>query len=124
MSAIKILLVDDDKSIRDLYEKCLGDVVFDKRFAADGAEALKVYEAWHPDVVVLDIIMPVMTGYSVLQDIRTVRKDKGTKIIMATSMTDTHDIRACVQFGIQGYIVKPFKLNEIANKIMHYIQQD
>lgn len=124
MSEVKILLVDDDKSIRDLYDEGLVNTVFAKRFAGNGREALDIYHAWHPDAIVLDIIMPVIAGHAVLQEIRQKRGDKSTKIIMATSSTETQDIRDCVTLGIQGYIIKPFKLNEIGDTILRYIQQD
>jgi CheY-like chemotaxis protein len=124
MSEIKILLVDDDKSIQDLYDKSLSDAIFTKRFAANGKEALEIYQVWHPDVIVLDIMMPVMAGYSVLKEIRGKRADKSTAIIMATASTDSQDIRDCITLDIQGYIIKPFKLKEIGDTILHYIQQD
>jgi CheY-like chemotaxis protein len=124
MSEIKILLVDDDKSIQDLYDQGLGNDIFAKRFAANGKEALEIYDAWHPDVIILDIMMPVVAGYSVLQEIRSKRDDKSTTIIMATASTDSQDIRDCITLGIQGYIIKPFKLKTIGDTILRYIQQD
>jgi DNA-binding response OmpR family regulator len=122
MSEIKILLVDDDKSILDLYDRGLGTDIFEKRFAGTGKEAIEVYHEWRPDVIVLDIIMPVMTGFAVLQEIRS--NDKSTMVIMATSLSTSQDVRDCVKMGIQGYIIKPFLPKEIANRIMHCIQKD
>ena len=124
MREIKILLVDDDKNIQDLYDKGLGSDIFTKRFAGNGQEALEIYDAWHPDVIVLDIMMPVMAGYLVLREIRGKRDDKSTAIIMATASTDSQDIRDCITLGIQGYIIKPFKLKEIGDTLLRYIQQD
>jgi DNA-binding response OmpR family regulator len=121
---IKILLVDDDASILQLYEKYLSGDVFEKRSADNGKDALAIFHEWHPDAIVLDIMMPVMTGFVVLEVIRTTEKDKTAKIIMSTSLSDKQDIQDCAKLGIQGYIVKPFKPNELANKIMHCIQQD
>ncbi len=122
MSEIKILLVDDDKSIHDLYNEGLANTVFAKQFASNGEEALKIYDTWHPDVIVLDLQMPLMSGYEVLREIRHARGDKSTKVIMATASTSSQDIRDCINLGIQGYIIKPFKIKEISNTILHYIQ--
>jgi DNA-binding response OmpR family regulator len=122
VAAIRILLTDDDKTIQDLYAKALPDDAFEKRFAGNGQEALEIYEEWHPEVIVLDIVMPLKTGVTVLEEIRNTFYDKATKIIMATSVSDTHAVRECLNFGIQGYIVKPFKLQEIAGKILQYIK--
>jgi CheY-like chemotaxis protein len=124
VSELKILLVDDDKSIRDLYDKGLGNEIFAKRFAGNGKEALEIYDAWQPDVIVLDLLMPVRAGYSVLQEIRSKRDDKSTRIIVATASTESQDIRDCITLGVQGYIIKPFKLKEIGDTILHYIQQE
>jgi response regulator of citrate/malate metabolism len=71
----------------------------------------------------LDIWMPIMTGYLVLQEIRNTLNDVSTTIIMSTSASNSHDIKDCIKFGIQGYILKPFKLEEVGNKIVHYFQQ-
>jgi CheY-like chemotaxis protein len=124
MSEIKILIVDDDKNIQDLYDEGLANTMFTKQFASDGEEALKIYDTWHPDVIVLDLLMPVMAGYAVLREIRQTRRDRSTIIIMATASTDSQDIRDCVTLGIQGYIIKPFKLKEIGATILQYIQQN
>jgi len=124
MSKIRILIAEDDKSIRELYDKGLVDDMFEKRFAENGKEALEAFQEWKPDLLVLDIVMPVMTGFIVLQEIRNTLKDTITPIVMATSMSDPQDVRDCVKFGIQGYIVKPFKFKEIGNRIMHCVQKD
>ena len=124
MSKIKILLVDDDKSIHDLYNEGLADTIFAKQFAVNGEEALKIYDEWHPDVIVLDLLMPLMAGYSVLREIRHTRGDNSTKVIMATASTSSQAIRDCINLGIQGYIIKPFKLKDIGNTILDYIQKD
>jgi CheY-like chemotaxis protein len=124
MSEIKILLVDDDKDIHDLYDEGLANTLFSKKFAVNGEEALKIYDVWHPDVIVLDLLMPLMAGYAVLREIRHTRRDKSTIVIMATASTDSQDVRDCVELGIQGYIIKPFRLKEIGTTILRYIHQE
>jgi CheY-like chemotaxis protein len=123
MSRIRILIAEDDKSTQDLYDKGLVDDVFEKRFAANGKDALETYRTWKPDVIILDIFMPVLTGYSVLQEIRTAMEDRTTTIIMATSLSENQDAQDCIRLGIQGYIIKPFRYKEIGNKIIHYIEK-
>ena len=123
MSRIKILVAEDDEGILELYKASLGDTTFEKRFANSGKEALAIYQAWRPDIIVLDIWMPLMTGYLALQEIRGVMNDKATTIIMSTSASNNNDIKDCLKFDIQGYILKPFKLAEIGTKIIQYYQQ-
>jgi DNA-binding response OmpR family regulator len=117
------LIAEDDAMIVTLYEEGLGDEMFDKRFAVSGKAALEIYSEWHPDIIILDIMMPIMTGYSVLKTIRTELKDDETTIIMSTSLSNSRDIQDCLQLGIQGYIVKPFSLKEIGNRVISSFQQ-
>ena len=117
---IKILIVEDDHTTRLLYDKGLFNQVFDKKMAVSGKEALLVYDEWHPDVILLDIYLPEMTGYQVLKEIRTTIKDKKTTIVMATSLSDKEDVLSCMKLGVEGYIIKPFSCSEIGANILGY----
>lgn len=117
---IKILIVEDDYTTQLLYEKGLLNQVFEKKMASSGKEGLLIYNEWHPDIIVLDIQMPEMTGDQVLKEIRTTHDDKNTTIVMATSRSSSNDVTSCIKLGIEGYVVKPFSLREIATKILSY----
>jgi len=117
---IKVLVVEDDASTQLLYDRGLFTQVFDKRLVASGEEALLVYNEWHPDIIILDIQLPEMNGDEVLKEIRTNLEDKKTTIVMATSMSGKEDVTSCMKYGIEGYIVKPFSVQEIALKILGY----
>ena len=120
MEQLKILIADDDKSIRALYDKALAEGEFEKRFATDGNEALDVYAIWKPDILLLDVYMPVMTGYSVLKKIRVEFEDRRTAVIMSTNVSDQEHIKDFVLLGIQGYIIKPFNFKEVGVRVMQY----
>lgn len=120
---LKILIVEDSKSILALYNAGFADEVFDKRLVDNGSEALEVYRTWQPDIIVLDIMLPGMSGYAVLKEIREKIEDKATTIIMVTSMSSKDDIMDCVKLGVHGYIVKPFTHKEIADKILEYYKK-
>jgi DNA-binding response OmpR family regulator len=120
MDRIKILIAEDDHTTRLLYDKGLFDQVFDKKMIISGKEAIHVYNEWHPDIIVLDIYLPEMTGYQVLKEIRTTIQDKKTTIVMATSLSGSEDVLSCMKLGVEGYIVKPFPLREIWSKILGY----
>ena len=117
---IKILIVEDDYTTQLLYEKGLFNQVFEKKMASSGKEGLLIYNEWHPDIIVLDIQMPEMTGDQVLKEIRTTSDDKKTTIVMATSRSSSNDVMSCMKLGIEGYVVKPFSLRAIATKILSY----
>ena len=117
---IKILVVEDDHTTQLLYDKGLFNQIFDKKTVVSGKEAILLYNEWHPDIIVLDIYLPEMTGYQVLKAIRTTIQDKKTTIVMATSLSGSEDIRSCMTLGVEGYIIKPFQCMEIGAKILSY----
>lgn len=123
MDKIKILVAEDVRLIQKIYESGLLQDVFETRIVSNGKNAMKVYSAWNPDIILLDVRMPEMTGYSVLKEIREKNEDNSTTIIMATVLSYEDDIEACINLGIQGYIVKPIKVGEIGEKILKYYRK-
>jgi CheY-like chemotaxis protein len=113
----KILIAEDDKTAQAFYDECLSEQEFEKRIIASGKEALETYQEWQPDIVVLDIMLQEMTGYTILKEIRS-SGDKFTTIIMATCMSGKSDVLDCFKLGIQGYIVKPFDAHTLREKIL------
>lgn len=119
---IKILIAEDDRLIQGLYKIGLADDLFDLKFADDGETALEIYNSWQPDIILLDIRLPLLTGYSLLKEIREEYKDKITTIIMATALSEKADIVDCIHLGVQGYLIKPFNYKELTIKVLdcHY----
>ncbi|MBF0318725.1 MAG: hybrid sensor histidine kinase/response regulator [Nitrospirae bacterium] len=115
---IKVLIVEDDVRIQKIYEIALSEQIFKKRIIGEGSAAVDIYLEWSPDIIILDIMLPDITGYSILSGIRTV--DKSTTIIMATAIGDKSAVNDCILVGIQGYIVKPFKMKELNEKILGF----
>jgi CheY-like chemotaxis protein len=120
MDRIKILVVEDDLTTRTMYDKGLFSQIFDKKLVVSGRDAMRVYDEWHPDIIVLDIYLPEMTGYQILKEIRTIIQDRKTTIVMATQLSGMEDVRSCMELGVEGYIIKPFSLPEIGIKILGY----
>ena len=117
MTKPKILIAEDNKLTQVLYKQGLPAELCETQIVGNGEEALRVYNDWTPDIVLLDYSMPILNGYLALKTIREKVNDKKTTVIMVTSMNDKDHIIACAKIGIQGYIVKPFKTTEIAKKI-------
>ena len=118
MVPIKILIVEDLANIRKMIDMSLPADVFEKKFATDGQTALDIYQAWQPEIIMLDIGLPVVSGFNVLKTIREKYGDHETAIIMQTSQSDKSDIVECSRFGIQGYIAKPFSTLDLARRIV------
>lgn len=130
MPRLKILIAEDDKFTQSLYEKGLPKDRYERRMAGNGEEALEIYRSWNPDIVVLDIMMPVLSGYEALKQIReeeptpdsagNKKEGKSTVIIMATAMSSKDDIMDCLKLRINGYLVKPINHRKINEQIMGY----
>lgn len=116
----KILIAEDSKSMQMFYSHAIPDVLYEKQIVPDGEAALTAYKATKPDIILLDMNMPIINGYQVLKAIRANLKDRQTTIIMVTSTSEKNDVVACAQLGIQGYIVKPFKPEELVQAITKY----
>lgn len=118
MIPIKTLIVEDTAGICKMIDLALPADVFEKKFANDGQTALDAYQSFQPEIILLDIGLPVISGYNVLRTIREKFGDKQTTIIMQTSQTDKTDILECSRFGIQGYIAKPFSTFDLARRVL------
>ena len=109
-----ILVVEDDRNISDLIRMYLEKEGFEVRSAYDGGKAVEEYDRQAPDMVLLDIMLPVMYGWSVCAHIR----EKGsTPIIMLTAKGDVTDRITGLEMGADDYLVKPFEMKELMARI-------
>ncbi|HNQ02595.1 MAG: response regulator [Syntrophobacterales bacterium] len=118
MDKLKILIAEDNSFSRKFYDTYISETVFAKQFAVNGFEALEIYGNWKPDIVLLDLMMPVMSGQEVLQNIREVRKDLATTIIVSSLSSHRDDVATCARYGVQGYLVKPLNPKEISRTLL------
>jgi CheY-like chemotaxis protein len=123
MPKLKLLIAEDSKAMQSFYRKELPGDLYEQKIVSDGEQALEEYKAWRPDIVLLDMNMPVMNGYQTLKTIREGCRDRSTTIIVVTSASEKDDVIACAKLCIQGYIVKPFKAEAISKAILHNHQQ-
>ena len=112
--ATKALIVEDDGNIAELLRLYLEKDGFETRRAADGGEGLELFRAFSPDVVLLDIMLPVMDGWAVLREIR---KLSSAAVIMLTAKGETGDKVNGLEMGADDYITKPFEPKELIARI-------
>lgn len=110
----KILVVDDEAMIRRILTTRLCMVGYTVVAAADGKEAIEVFLAESPDLVVLDVMLPKLDGYGVCQEIR---ETSDIPIIMLTALGDVADRITGLKLGADDYIVKPFSPKELEARI-------
>ena len=114
MPMLKILLVDDDPNIRQLVNLYLQKEGFEVMMADRGDEALKMFKASPPNLMLLDIMLPGMDGWQVC---REVRKISNIPIIMLTAKDETFDKVLGLELGADDYVVKPFDMKELVARI-------
>ena len=110
----KILVVDDEAAVRRILKTRLSMAGYAVVTAEDGLEALEVFAQEHPDLVVLDIMMPNADGYHVCRELR---KASDVPIIMLTALGDVADRITGLQMGADDYLVKPFSPKELEARI-------
>ena len=109
-----ILVVEDDRNISELIHMYLVKEGFDVRIAADGGKAIEEFQKQAPDLILLDIMLPVMDGWAVCAKIRETSK---VPIIMLTAKSEVFDRIQGLEMGADDYIVKPFEMKEVLARI-------
>ncbi len=112
--ARNILVVEDDRNISDLIQMYLVKEGFEVRIAADGGKAIAEFQKSAPDLILLDIMLPVMDGWAVCAKIRETSK---VPIIMLTAKSEVFDRIQGLEMGADDYIVKPFEMKELLARI-------
>ena len=109
-----ILIVEDDNNIADLLRIYLEKEGYHAAIAPDGGAGVELYRKLHPDLVLLDLMLPVMDGYGVL---RAIRADSNTPVIMLTAKGETMDKVSGLKLGADDYITKPFEMKEVLARV-------
>jgi DNA-binding response OmpR family regulator len=113
----RILVADDDRDIRDLVTFKLGQAGFTVQAVDDGTAALAAIEANPPDLAVLDVMMPGLSGIDVLRKIREDERTRGVRVILLTARSRDTDVDAGFATGADDYIVKPFSPRELLHRV-------
>jgi two-component system response regulator VicR len=110
-----VLIVDDEKNIVDILSFNLKKEGFDIIPAYDGESALELYQSNHPDLILLDVMLPLLDGFEVCRRIR--ESDRKTPIIMLTAREEETDKVFGLDLGADDYITKPFSLRELQARV-------
>ncbi len=111
----KVLVVEDDPTVSGVLSAYLRKGGFDLRVAADGATALHEWSQWHPDVVILDVMLPGMSGLEVLQRRRA--DDDAAAVIVLSARGEEEDRLLGLEVGADDYVVKPFSPREAVLRV-------
>jgi CheY-like chemotaxis protein len=102
----KVLLVEDDQNLREIFEMRLQAEGYQTLTAGDGEQALQVAMKEHPDLIIADVMMPKLSGFEMLETMRTAPELSGTKVIMMTALGQAEDRARGQKLGVLKYLVK------------------
>src|SRR5215510_7187659 len=110
----RVLVVDDDPALAEMLGIVLRSEGFLPSFVADGERALAAFRDARPDIVLLDLMLPGMSGIDVC---RAIRAEAGVPIVMLTAKSDTVDVVLGLESGADDYVMKPFKPKELVARV-------
>lgn len=115
--AYKLLVVDDDKAIVEMFKQKLSEEGYEVVVAFDGEEALLKLKEENPDVILLDLIMPKLNGFEVLKEIRQIYKDRWRPVIIISGKNDLESLKTCYGLEADHYLTKPCTMDNLLRGI-------
>ncbi len=122
MAASKILIADDNLPNVELLEAYLGDVDCETAVAADGQQTLQKVAEFQPDLILLDIMMPKLSGFEVCQKLKTDPATSQIMILMVTALGERGDIERAVACGCDDFLSKPINKMELLKRVENLLK--
>ena len=117
MSKPKLLIIEDERSLSDVLKYNMEKEGFEVSTAADGQEGLRRAQLLQPDLVILDLMLPVIEGYEVCRQLRSDPKTQSTRVLMLTARSDEVDEIVGFNMGADDYVTKPFKIKPLIHRV-------
>ncbi len=118
-----ILVVEDDQDIRFLMAETVSDLGYDVLEAADGGTGFRRAIEEHPDVILLDVMMPVMDGFQVLAKLKEHAETHPMPVIMVSARGQEQDIMRAMRGGAWGFVIKPWNQDDLESKINNAVEE-
>lgn len=118
----RILIVDDNQANCELLDAYLSHVDCEIEFAADGREALAKTASFHPDLILLDVMMPKLSGFEVCQRIKQDPATQHIMILMVTALNELGDIERAVEAGTNDFLSKPINKVELLKRVENLLK--
>lgn len=116
-TSAKILIAEDNLPGAELLDAYLADTPYDTKQAHNGEEAIRLVAEWKPDVVLLDVMMPKLSGFEVCKQIRANPATRDIGILMVTALDQPADIDRAVDLGTDDFLTKPINKTELIMRI-------
>ena len=118
----KILIADDNVPNIELLDAYLSEGDYEIETAADGAETLEKVQSFAPDLILLDVMMPKLSGFEVCERLKSDPKTKGIMILMVTALSELGDIERAVNAGCDDYLSKPVNKSALLKRVANMLK--
>ena len=117
----KILIADDEHKIVMTLEYAFRKAAYEVFIARDGSEVLEILKTERPDIILLDIMMPNVDGYTTLAEIRKNPAFENIKVIFLSAKNKESDIKKGMALGADAYLTKPFSIKKVVDQVMELL---
>lgn len=122
MSTPRILIADDNAANRELLEALLGKIECETAIAVDGQDTLNQVESFQPDLILLDIMMPKLSGFEVCRKLKSDPRTSKIMILMVTALSELGDIERAVDAGTDDFLSKPVNSFEFQKRVRNMLK--
>jgi DNA-binding response OmpR family regulator len=117
LQAARVLIAEDNPQNAELVEAYLGEQEFEIRIAADGEQTLQLVRTWRPDLILLDVMMPKISGFEVCKRLRADVTTRDTPVLMITALDQASDVERALEAGTNDFLTKPINKNELLLRV-------
>ncbi|MEZ6124106.1 MAG: response regulator [Planctomycetaceae bacterium] len=117
LSGSRVLIADDNEQNRELLDAYLANENYEILFAHDGQQTMDVVESGQPDLILLDIMMPKMSGYEVCERLKADPEKRSIPVLMVTALNEMGDIEKAVKAGCDDFLTKPVNQLELKTRV-------
>lgn len=122
MTTPRILIADDNAQNRELLEALLAKIDCETEMAIDGQDTLNKVDSYHPDLILLDVMMPKLNGFEVCRKLKADPKTSRIMILMVTALSELGDIERAVAAGTDDFLSKPVNSHELQKRVSNMLK--
>ena len=118
----RILIADDNQPNCELFESYLSEIDCEVEIAIDGQQTLDKTDTFKPDLILLDVMMPKLSGFEVCKKLKSAEETRGIMILMVTALSELGDIERAVDAGTNDFLTKPVNKVELLKRVENMLQ--